>query len=123
MSIFAFFSSPPAAAITKCPLLVTMTSLCLFFIVLEPKNRCNLLGVSLLRGSPCLEVGECGGGDDVTTRLPSLRMRSLLRVRTGDHSMSSWEGGGSSVMSRGEGRRMEVLLLLAAIAMAFEGPE
>jgi hypothetical protein len=36
----------------------------------------------------------------VTTRFPSLRIRSLVRVSTGDHSISSCDGGGSSVMIR-----------------------
>lgn len=35
--------------------------------------------------------------------LPSLSIRSSLLVSTGDQSMSSWLGGGSSVMSLGFG--------------------
>ena len=63
MSIFAFFSSPPAAAMTTCPLLVTMTNRCRFFSVLAPKKRWNLLGVSAFEGSPFLDVGLWGGGE------------------------------------------------------------
>ena len=47
ISIFAFFSSPPAAAITIRPLDVTMTNRCRLLVVLPPpKKRENFLGAS-----------------------------------------------------------------------------
>jgi hypothetical protein len=87
-SNFAFFSSPPEAASTTRALEVTITSLVLFFEVLPPKNRENFFGVSTV-GSPFFEFGLCGCDVTVTLRLPSLSMRSLFRVSTGDQSISS----------------------------------
>lgn len=64
-----------------------ITSRCRFFNALPPKKRENFFGVST--GASPLDFGLCGAGVEVTMRLPSLRMRSLFRVKTGDHSMSS----------------------------------
>ena len=92
---------------------VIITKRCLFLPAFPPppKKRESFLPVVLTFSAPVspltlpvFEFGLCGCDVDVTKRLPSLRMRSLLRVRTGDHSMSSWEGGGSSVMRWGRER-------------------
>lgn len=64
------------------------------------KNRWNFRGASCEAASPFLEFGLPCCAETVTTRLPSLRILSFERVRTGDHSMSSWEGAGSSVINR-----------------------
>jgi len=100
ISVFAFFSSPPAAAKIIRPLDVTSTSLCLFLVVEPPKNLESFLCPS---PSPFLVLGLLGSGAVSTIRFPSFRMRSLFLVKTGDHSMSSWVGGGNSVMMRGCG--------------------
>lgn len=102
ISSFAFFSSPPDAARTMRALEVTITRRCLRFDVLPPKNLENFFGVSLA-ASP-FPFGLCGCEVTVTFRFPSFKIRSLFLVRTGDQSISSCEGGGSSVMTRGCGR-------------------
>jgi hypothetical protein len=56
----------------------------------------------------------------VTNMLPSLSIRSSLFVRTGDQSMSSWLGGGSSVINLGFGG---IGLLVDAAAAGVEGPK
>ena len=43
ISCFDLFSSPPAGASTMRPLEVTMTSRCLFLVVLPPKKRDSFL--------------------------------------------------------------------------------
>lgn len=47
--------------------------------------------------------GEEEGGEVVTVALPTLRIRSFGCESTGDHSISSWDGGGSSVITLGGG--------------------
>lgn len=100
---FASFRSPPAGARINLPPDVIITSLCLFFVALAPKNLENLLGCSIGTSGPDLDVGLYGAGAECTTNWPSFKMRSLAFVRTGDQSMSSWVGGASSVMMRGLG--------------------
>jgi hypothetical protein len=106
ISSLAFFSSPPDAARISLPPLVTMTRRCRFFVVLL-KNLENLRAGSWPGGVEStlpimllfLAPGACGG-QTVTIKLPSLRIRSFDRVSTGDQSMSSCDGGGMSVISR-----------------------
>lgn len=102
ISSFAFFSSPPDAARTMRALEVIITRRCLRFDVFPPKNLENFFGVSP-PASP-FPLGLCGCEVTVTLRFPSFRIRSLFLVRTGDQSISSCEGGGNSVMTRGFGR-------------------
>lgn len=119
-SVFAFFSSPLALAITTLAHDVTMTKRCRFFTELLPKNREKRLGVSMGAESPPplaapLEPFELGGAGPVwTIRLPSFNMRSFVPVSTGDHSMSIWLGGGSSVIKRGCGRMLPLLVEVGA---------
>lgn len=94
-SCLARLSSPPAGARMIRPLEVTMTSLWRFFVVLLPKKRDSFLWPS----SP-LPLPPWDNGVTITMRSPSRKIRSLVRVRTGDHSISSCVGGGSSVMMR-----------------------
>lgn len=114
-SNFAFFSSPPDAAMMMRPDEVTITKRCRFFVVLPPKKRENFRGASY--SPPCFETGLWAAGDDRTTRLPSFKIRSLVLVKTGDHSMSSWLGGGSSVTSRGTTRELTLVLDAAGLAL------
>ena len=76
------------------PLEVTMTSRCLFLVVLPPKKRDSFLWPS---PSP-FPWGLLGIGEDITIRSPSFNIRSLFLVKTGDHSISSCVGGGNSVI-------------------------
>jgi hypothetical protein len=125
ISILAFFSSPPDAAMMMRAPLVTMTSRWRFLVVLpDMKKRENLRGASCDDDSAFLTCGLCGCGDTVTTRLPSCRMRSFWRVSTGDHSMSSCEGAGSSVMRRAVCGREGVMVVGAEVvgAAASAGP-
>jgi hypothetical protein len=46
-------------------------------------------------------VGLVGAGVMSTSWFENLMILSLLRVSTGDHSISSWLGGGISVIRRG----------------------
>jgi hypothetical protein len=84
-SSFAFFSSPPAAANMTRALEVIITSRWRFLVVAPPKNLENFFDAS----SPPFDVGLCAAGEEMTIRFPNLMIRSLLRVRTGDQSMSS----------------------------------
>ena len=56
----------------------------------------------------------------MTNMLPSLRIRSSRFVRTGDQSMSSWLGGGSSVINLGFGG---IGRLEGADAAGVDGPK
>src|SRR5690606_26566550 len=91
MSVFTFLSSPPAAAITIRALEVTITRRCRRLGPPPVKNLENFLGASvpLCPLIPPLPSGDRGAGAEVTVQLPSLRIRSLDFVRTGDHSISS----------------------------------
>jgi hypothetical protein len=78
-----------------------------FFLVVLPLKKRENLGFSVgVAESAFLPPGELPCEELLTIRFPSLRMRSLLCVRTGDQSMSSWLGGGSSVMPRSCGREV-----------------
>jgi hypothetical protein len=122
-SSFSFLSFVPAAHIRTRALLVIMTSLLRFFTVLPPKKRENFFGCSAGSSLPptAWPAGCC-----VTNMFPSFNILSSRFVRTGDQSMSSCEGGGSSVMRRGFGRACGCWELAAATAAAcaagVEGP-
>lgn len=103
------FRSPPEGARIRRPPDVIITNLCLFFVLLAPKKRENLLGASNGGSAPFLEVGLCGAGVELTTNCPSFNIRSFALVRTGDQSMSSCVGGARSVMIRGCGRMGRVV--------------
>jgi hypothetical protein len=76
-----------------------------FFLVVLPLKKRENLGFSVgVAESAFLPPGELACDELLTIRLPSLRIRSLLCVSTGDQSMSNWLGGGSSVMPRSCGR-------------------
>ena len=103
-------------------LVVIRTSRSFFFVVLPLKKRENF-GFSVgVAASACAPRGELPCEDVLTIRLPSLRMRSLLCVSTGDQSMSNWLGGGSSVIPRSCGREADDCAGVC-VADVGEGPD
>lgn len=103
---------------------VMRTSLSFFFVVLPLKKRENFGFSEGVVGSPFLPPGELAWEDVLTIKFPSFKIRSLLCVSTGDQSMSSWLGGGSSVMPRSCGRVDRGWVCSGACDVAIgEGPD